>query len=99
ANGTNTRATSARFTTSTSTITRPNMMHQASSKPHPRVQAVAVRLSSRLWRANESVTAVDETRPPVTPGKTIPLPAPNHPPPTEPTSDRLEISSTSNQSE
>ena len=43
----------------------------------PQASAAAAAGSSRLRRANESVTAVEETSPPVMPVSAVPRPAPS----------------------
>ena len=76
-NGTAIAPTSDALTTRTSTTTRTNItahesrIPQASASPSPAAPA------SRLRRANESVTAVDETNPPVTPVSAAPRPVPS----------------------
>ena len=54
--------------------------------------------STLLWRAKDSVTAVDDTRPPVTPVTSAPRALPSQRTATYPTSERLEIRITSSQS-
>ncbi len=66
---------SARFTTATSTMTRTNMTAQASRMPQ--VSAAAFCGLSRPSLANDKVTAVDDTRPPVNPVSAVPRAGPS----------------------
>src|SRR5690349_7214787 len=70
ANGTSTWVISARLTIATSTMTRANITIQESRMPQ--ASAVASCGFSRASFENESVTAVDETSPPVKPVRASP---------------------------
>ena len=75
ANGTSTWVISARLTIATSTMTRANITIQESRMPQ--ASAVASCGFSRASFENESVTAVDETSPPVKPVRAAPRVGPS----------------------
>ena len=67
--------TRSALTASTRTRTRPNITAQASRMPQ--ASAGPAPGSSRPRRANDRVTAVDDTSPPVMPVSAVPRPAPS----------------------
>ena len=75
--GTSSAGSSARFTTATSTTTRPNITDHASRMPPTSSAPLAARAPSRLCFEKERVTAVDETRPPATAVIAVPRPWPS----------------------
>jgi hypothetical protein len=66
------RPRSEGFTTSTSITIRPNITPPATRMPQASAAAAPARASSRLRRAKASVTAVEETSPPLSPVRAAP---------------------------
>ncbi len=77
AKGSATGQSMSRFSTAAKTTTRTHITTQASRMPLARAYETPRPDSSRLRFANDSVTAVDDTRPPVKPVSAAPRSVPS----------------------